>query len=59
MLKYKYPDYILKFKDYKNHVKQLKRENFERLLLHSGLILERKFDSVFECTYMLKGPLNH
>jgi hypothetical protein len=52
VLNYKYPDYILKYIDDKNPVSQLKRGNFERLLLRSGLILEHEMDEVFECTYI-------
>ncbi|RIA89124.1 calcium-activated chloride channel-domain-containing protein [Glomus cerebriforme] len=53
LLEYEYPDYILKYvDDDKKPKKRRKRENFERLLLRSGLILEHEFDSIFECTYI-------
>ena len=52
MLKHEHPDYILKYKDDENSINKIKRGNFERLLLRSGLILEHEFDAVYECTYI-------
>lgn len=53
MKDYGYPDYILKYaEDDKKPEKKLKRENFERLLLRAGLILEREVDPILECTYI-------
>ncbi|GET02867.1 anoctamin-7 [Rhizophagus clarus] len=63
---YDFPDYILKYEDDKNeddkneddknddknHEKQIRRENFERLLLHAGLILEQEKDPILKCTYI-------
>ncbi|CAB4381280.1 unnamed protein product [Rhizophagus irregularis] len=50
MKDYGYPDYIIKYK--KDDKMKLKRDNFERLLLHSGLILEEEEDPILECIYI-------
>jgi hypothetical protein len=46
---YGYPDYILKYADDK---RPLERKKFKRLLLRSGLILEREKDPNHKCTYI-------
>jgi len=54
LLRYEFPDYILKFIDDDTEPrKQRKRDNFERLLLCSGLILEHELDSDLECTVLM------
>jgi hypothetical protein len=50
MKDYGYPDYIIKYA--KDDKKKLKRDNFERLLLHSGLILEEEEDPILDYIYI-------
>ncbi|CAG8513238.1 11068_t:CDS:10 [Cetraspora pellucida] len=53
---YQYPDFIITYcndlKDRHQHKKELKRRNFERLLLKSGLIVEHEGDAASENVYV-------